>query len=52
MSATAILRPRPHVSTIANATAGRVYQDLYRRTGNPAHRAKANRCFGEARRGR
>jgi tetratricopeptide (TPR) repeat protein len=37
---------------IANATAGRVYQDLYRRTGNPAHRAKANRCFSEANRRR
>jgi tetratricopeptide (TPR) repeat protein len=37
---------------IANATAGRVYADLYRRTGNPAHKAKANRCFREARRGR
>ena len=37
---------------IANATAGRVYQDLYRRTGNPAHRSKARQCFGEARRGR
>ena len=37
---------------IANSAAGRVYQDLYRRTGNPAHRAKANRCFSEANRRR
>lgn len=37
---------------IANATAGRVYNDLYRRTRNPAHRAKANRCFSEANRRR
>jgi tetratricopeptide (TPR) repeat protein len=37
---------------IANATAGRVYSDLFKRTHDPAHKAKANRCFREARRGR
>ena len=37
---------------IVNAAAGRVFNELYRRTGEGHYRQKANRCFAEARRGR
>jgi tetratricopeptide (TPR) repeat protein len=37
---------------IANATAGRVYRDLFTRTGNDEYRVLSSRCFAEARRDR
>jgi len=46
-----LLEAKPR-NRIVNATAGRVYSELARRRRDPAHGAKARRCFAEARRGR
>jgi len=46
-----LLEAKPRNRTV-NATAGRVYGELAKRTGDPAHRVRVRRCFAEARRGR
>jgi tetratricopeptide (TPR) repeat protein len=51
LEAEKLLAEKPR-NRIANATAGRVYMELFKRTGDRAYRGRAIRCFAEARRGR
>ena len=46
-----LLAEKPR-NRIANATAGRVFIELFKRSGDRGHRGRAIRCFAEARRGR